>query len=241
MRSVYDYDSGRSLLRHIEPSFPNRNFLVSFLGEIAQPAHTYNAMGNANEVGVVIGETTHGGLAELTSKTDGYIMDYGSLIYTTLQRASTAREAIALVDALTAEYGYFSSAEGFSITDGHEMWLMEVIGKGSFGKGLVWVAKKVPDGYITAHANQGRITTFLPCDDPSTCLMAADTVSFAIERGYFQGAPDDTSFSFSDTYDPLTASGARFCEARVCTFSVKSRTQANLIRSSTLTTRRAST
>ena len=92
---------------------------------------------------------------------------------------------------------------------------MELIGKGSYERGILWVALRVPDGHVHAHANQARITTFLPCDDESTCMMAPDVVSFAIARGYWRGAADDPTFSFSDTYDPLTFSGARFCEARV--------------------------
>uniref|UniRef100_A0A7S2N574 Dipeptidase n=1 Tax=Haptolina brevifila TaxID=156173 RepID=A0A7S2N574_9EUKA len=104
--------------------------------------------------------------------------------------------------------------EGFSIADATETWYMEMIGKGKWGKGVVWVALRVPDGYISAHANQARITTFLPCN-PSDCMAAPDVVSFAIERGYFKGAKDDPNFSFSDTYDPVTFEGARFCEARV--------------------------
>lgn len=114
-----------------------------------------------------------------------------------------------------SEYGWSSSGEIFSITDGNELWLMEVIGKGDIEPGLVWVALKVPDGYFTAHANQARITTFLPCNDSNVCLMSNDVVTFAIQQGYFDGEPTDPTFSFSDTYDPVTTSGARFCEARV--------------------------
>jgi len=171
-------------------------------------------MASANEMGVVISETTSGGLTELSSK-EGNIMDYGSLITTTLQRAATAREAISIMANLTSTYGYASSGEIFSITDGDELWLLEVFGKGTVELGMVWVALRVPDGYITAHANQARITTFLPCDDPDTCLMSSDAVTFAIDQGYYNGEPNDPSFSFSDTYDPVTTSGARFCEARV--------------------------
>ena len=109
--------------------------------------------------------------------------------------------------------GYASTMEGFSISDGIEAWYMELIGKGRHGKGLVWVALRVPDGYFTANANQARITQFLPCDDPSQCRAAPDAISFAARHGYFNGSAAD--FSFSDVYDPLTPEGARFCEARV--------------------------
>ena len=196
MRPVWDYDTGIKL------------------GEIPQPNITYNVMGNSNEHGLVIAETTYGGISELSTK-DGTIMDYGSLIYTTLQRSKSAREAIKVIDDLTSKYGYASSAEGFSISDGEEVWLMELIGKGTYGIGIVWVALRVPDGYITAHANQGRITTFLPCDDADNCMMSDDVVTFAQDRGYWDGDADDPTFSFSDTYDPVTPTGARFCEARV--------------------------
>mmetsp|Transcript_27453 Transcript_27453/g.80438 ORF Transcript_27453/g.80438 Transcript_27453/m.80438 type:complete len:498 (+) Transcript_27453:50-1543(+) len=183
-------------------------------GVIAQPKHTFNTVSHANEKGVVIAETTHGGIANL-SRGNGTILDYGSLIVTTLQRASTAREAISTIVQLANTYGYASSMEGFSISDGSECWYMELIGKGDFGKGLLWVALRVPDGYFTANANQARITTFLPCDDPDWCLAAPDVVTFAIEHKLWRGAPTDRSFSFSDVYDPVTPTGARFCEARV--------------------------
>jgi len=132
-----------------------------------------------------------------------------------LQRAATAREAILTIADLANTYGYASSMEGFSITDGEEVWYMELIGKGDYSPGIVWVAKRVPDGYITAHANQARITTYLPCDDPNWCMAAPDAVTFAIEHGLYSGSEDDVSFSFSDIYDPPTPSGARSCEARV--------------------------
>ena len=141
MREVFDFDTGVKL------------------GEIPQPAQTYNVMANANEYGVTIGETTHGGLTELTLK-EPNIMDYGSLILTTLQRSKTAREAVACMANLTSLYGYASSGEGFSITDGQESWYMEVIGKGAFGTGMVWVALRVPDGYVVANANQGGIAAY---------------------------------------------------------------------------------
>eukprot|EP01052_Picozoa_sp_SAG31_P021881 SAG31_NODE_1714_length_7462_cov_29.616596_1_plen_341_part_00 len=188
------------------------------LGSLPQPAHTYNVMAHANDQGLVIGETTHGGLRELSKHSatgNKYVLDYGSLIHITLQRAATAREAVTTIANLTAEYGYATEMEGFSIADGDEVWYMELIGKGEFGTGIVWVALRVPDGYVTAHANQARITTFLPCADASSCMMAPDAVTFAIEHGYYDGDPHDAAFSFSDTYDPVTPTGARFCEARV--------------------------
>jgi dipeptidase len=190
-----------------------------YLGSIPQPPHTNGVMAHANDRGLVIGETTHGGLRELSQHSeDGntdYILDYGSLIHITLQRAATAREAIHTIANLTEQYGYATSMEGFSIADGSEAWYMELIGKGKHGQGIVWVALRVPDGYITAHANQARITTFLPCDDPDQCMAAPDAVSFAISIGAYNGSETDARFSFSDTYDPVTPTGARFCEARV--------------------------
>ena len=154
-----------------------------YLGSIPQPARTFNVIGHVNEAGLAIGETTHGGLHSLSqhSASNSYIMDYGSLIQTTLQRAATAREAIHVIDRLTTKYGYATEMEGFSIADGTETWYMELIGKGVHGTGIVWVALRVPDGYVTAHANQARITTFLPCDDATTCMASPDAVTFAIE------------------------------------------------------------
>lgn len=170
---------------------------------------TFNTISHANEYGVVIGETTHGGIASLAG---AGILDYGSLIVTTLQRSKSAREAIDVIEELTSSYGYGSTGEGFSITDGEESWYMELIGKGNKSKGIVYVALKVPEGHFVANANQARIREFLPCDDPNTCRMSKDVVSFAKEYGLWN---DTTAFSFSDVYDPVTPSGARFCEARV--------------------------
>jgi dipeptidase len=173
-------------------------------------------MGGANELGVVIAESTMGGISELEAGNENKILDYGSLITATLQRATSARDAIAIMDNLTATYGYSSSMEGFSITDGTEAWHMEAIGRGSWGKGIIYVAMRVPEGYIAAHANQARITQFLEaCKDPEWCLASPDVVQFAIDRGYYDGSVDDLSFSFSDVYDAVTINGARFCEARV--------------------------
>ena len=194
--AIYDWDSGH------------------YLGKIAQVAETNTTVGNANEYGLAIGETTYGGFAALQTQTKG-IMDYGSLIYTTLQRAKTAREAIKTMGALVAEYGYASEGESFSIADKNEVWVMEMIGKGEYELGAVWVAVRVPDGHITAHANQARIRQF-PLNDPDNCMYAADVISFAKAHGFYDG-PDE-EFSFSDTYGPVNFEGARMCEMRVWSF-----------------------
>lgn len=180
---------------------------------------TYNVVGNGNEHGLVIGESTFGGVPQLAQQA-GAIMDYGSLIYVTLQRSKTAREAISTMSRLMDTYGYASEGESFSIADASgDVWIMEVIGRGDkYGtKGAVWVARKVPDGYITAHANQARITTF-PRDDPDNCLYADDVVDVAIFYGLYSPDDDPDLFSFSDTYDPVAFSGARFSDARVWSF-----------------------
>ncbi|MHC1706525.1 MAG: dipeptidase [Bacteroidales bacterium] len=193
LRDVYDWDSGK------------------FLGRIKQVRHTYNVVGNMNEHQVSIGETTYGGREELHHQPDA-IMDYGSLMYIALERARTAREAIKIMTDLVAEYGYFSEGESFSIGDANEVWIMEMIGKGKEEKGAVWVARRVPDGYVCAHANQARIQTF-PLNDPENCLYSSDVISFAKKMGWFNGA--DKDFSFSDIYAPVDFGGARFCDARV--------------------------
>ena len=203
---VYEWDTGK------------------FMGKIKQAPQTYNVVGNMNEHQVAIGETTFGGREELVD-TAG-IMDYGSLIYIALQRSKTAREAIQVITSLMAEYGYYSSGESFSISDPNEVWIMEMVGKGKpvivkdkkgktsvkYNKGAVWVAMRIPDGYISGHANHARITTF-PLNDPENCLYSPDVITFAREKGFFNG--EDKDFSFSDTYAPVDFGGARFCEARV--------------------------
>lgn len=188
---VYDWDSGK------------------YLGEIEQVQHTYKTIGNMNEHQLIIAETTFGGRHGLNNP--DAIMDYGSLIYITLQRARTAREAIRLMDELTQKYGYFSEGESFSIADKEEAWIMEMVGKGA-EKGSVWVARRIPDGYISGHANQSRITTF-PLNDPENCLYSKDVISFARKMGWFDGK--DEEFSFRDAYCPLDFGGLRGCEARV--------------------------
>ena len=178
------------------------------LGDIAQVARTWQTVGNMNQRQLIIGETTWGGREEQVNA-DG-IMDYGSLIYVTLQRATTAREAIQTIVDLANTYGYPSEGETFSIADPKEAWVMDLVGKGA-QKGIVWVARRVPDGYICAHANQARITRF-PQDDPDNCLFAPDVISFAREMGWYEG--EDADFSFRDVYNPLDFGGARACDAR---------------------------
>ena len=192
---VYEWDTGK------------------YMGDIAQAEKTYATVGNMNEHSLIIAETTYGGRSEL-DRPNG-TMDYGSLIYIALQRAKTAREAIGVIADLAAEYGYASSGESFSIADRSEAWIMELISKGEYGKGIVWVARRIPDGYVSAHANQSRITTF-PQNDPENCLFSPDVISFARERGYFDGKDED--FSFCDAYAPLDFGAMRGCEARVWAF-----------------------
>jgi dipeptidase len=180
-----------------------------FLGQIKQVPKTYAVVGNMNEHQLTIGETTFGGRPELTNPKG--VVDYGSLMYIALQRAKTAREAIHVMTGLMAEYGYYSSGESFSIADPNEVWLFEFIGKGPGVKGALWVARKVPDGYITGHANGPRIRQF-PLNDPDT-LYAPDVITFAREKGWFTG--NDADFSFADVYGALDFGASRFCDARV--------------------------
>lgn len=189
-----------------------------YLGDIAQIPQTYTAIGNMNEHSVIITETTWGGLPQLEDP-NGKI-DYGSLIYITLQRAKTAREAIATIVELANTYGYASSGESFSIADASEAWIMELIGKGDSTndpsrKGIVWVAYRIPDGCISAHANQARITK-INFNDPENCLYAEDVISFARKNDLYNGS--DKDFSFCDTYAPADFGAMRGCEARVWSF-----------------------
>lgn len=183
------------------------------LGRIPQVRETYNVVGNMNEHQLTIAETTFGGREELQDTTG--IMDYGSLIYVTLQRAKTAREAIKVMTNLVKEYGYYSSGESFSIADPNEIWIMEMIGKGPRNKGAVWVAVRIPDDCVASHANQARIRKF-PLNDRDNCLYSPDVISFAREKGYFNGLNKD--FSFAEAYAPLDFGALRFCEARVWSF-----------------------
>lgn len=209
------------------------------LAKIPNPPSTYSVVGFINEKQVAIGETTYGGRSELRDTTG--MTDYAGLMFLALQRSATAREAIQVIGQMVEEYGYYSDGESFSIADAREVWIMEIIGKGTdwqfdkkrkeyfnANKGAVWVAVRIPDGYISAHANHARITSF-PLEDGVTSIScrswdklnnpdvgviyAHDVISFAREKGYFDGA--DAEFSFSDVYAPVDFGAARFCEARV--------------------------
>lgn len=195
MRKVFDWDTGR------------------YLGEIPQPAHTYSRIGHINENGVAMAESTWGGRHELIDTTG--IIDYGSLIYITLERARTAREAVNIMTSLVNDYGYASEGESFSIADPNEAWIVEMIGKGPGRKGAVWVARRIPDGYISGHANNPRIHKF-PLNEPETTLYSPDVISFAREMGYFDG-PDE-EFSFSKAYMVYDYMALRGCDARVWSF-----------------------
>jgi dipeptidase len=191
-----------------------------YLGQIPQVTETYNVIGNMNEHQVVIGESTWGGVESLYDAQG--VVDYGSLMYIALQRAKTAREAIGVITTLANEYGYASTGESISIADKNEVWFLEIIGKApkmvdgkNVNKGAVWVAIRIPDGYISGHANQARITTF-PKNDPENCLYAADVITHAREQGLYTG--DDNSFSFADTYGPADGATVRGCDARVWSF-----------------------
>lgn len=183
------------------------------LGRIPQARRTYSVIGNMNEHQVAITESTFGGRPELVDTTG--IMDYGSLIYIALQRSKTAREAIQVMTGLVAGHGYCSSGESFSIADKDEAWIMEMVGKGPGRKGAVWAAIRIPDDCIAAHANQSRIRQ-IPFDDKENCLYSPDVVSFAREKGYFDGKDGD--FSFAEAYCPYDFSALRVCEARVWAF-----------------------
>lgn len=190
---IYEWDTGK------------------YLGKIKQVSHTYKVIGNMNEHQVAIGETTYGGREELW-KPNG-IIDYGSMMYIALQRAKTAKEAIQVMTELVAQYGYASEGESLSVSDPNEAWIFEIIGKGEKEKGAVWAARKVPDGYICAHANQARIRE-VPLKDKDNCMYAPDLFSFAEKMGYWD-SKSGKEFSFADAYCPLTPEGLFLCEGRV--------------------------
>lgn len=195
MRDVYDWDTG------------------VFLGRIPEARVTYNVMGNINEHQVAIAETTFGGRPELVDTTG--IIDYGSLMYIALQRSRTAREAIDVMTSLVQEYGYYSSGESFSIADPNEVWILELIGKGGKEKGAVWVAVRIPDDCISAHANQARIRKF-DMKDKENVRYSKDVVKFARKMGYYNGL--DADFDFAAAYCPADFGGLRYCDARAWSF-----------------------
>ena len=182
-------------------------------GEIPEAPETYNVIGNINEYQVTIGETTYGGREEMVDSTG--ILDYGSLIYIALQRSKTAREAISVMTTLAETYGYNSEGETFTICDPNEAWIMEMMGKGPGSKGVVWVAMRIPDNAICAHANQSRIGKF-NMKDKKNVIYSKDVVKFARSKGWFDGK--DTDFSWKDTYAKPDFGGRRFCDARVWAF-----------------------
>ena len=191
MRKIYDWDTNK------------------YHGEIPEAAQTYSVIGNINEWQVTIGETTYGGREEMVDSTG--IMDYGSLIYVALQRSKTAREAIKVMTTLANTYGYNSEGETFTICDPNEAWIMEMMGKGAGSKGAVWVALRIPDDAVCAHANQSRIGKF-NMKDKKNVMYAKDVVSFARSKGWFQGK--DADFSWKMAYAKPDFSGRRFCDAR---------------------------
>lgn len=191
MRKIFDWDSNK------------------YHGEIPEAAETYNVIGNINEWQVTIGETTYGGREEMVDSTG--IMDYGSLIYVALQRSKSAREAIKVMTTLANTYGYNSGGETFTICDPNEAWIMEMMGKGAGSKGAVWVALRIPDDAICAHANQSRIGKF-NMKDKKNVMYAKDVVSFARSKGWFKGM--DADFSWKMAYAKPDFSGRRFCDAR---------------------------
>lgn len=195
MRQIYDWDSG------------------VYHGEIEEAPVTYNVIGNINEFQLSIGETTYGGREEMVDSTG--ILDYGSLIYVTLQRAKTAREAISVMTSLVEKYGYNSEGETFSICDPNEAWIMEMQGTGAGSKGVVWVAMRIPDNAICAHANQSRIGKF-NMKDKKNVLYSKNVISYARKMGWFNGK--DSEFSWKNTYAFPDFSGRRFCDARVWSF-----------------------
>lgn len=195
MRKIFDWDTGE------------------YHGEIPEAHVTYNVIGNINEFQLSIGETTYGGREEMIDTTG--ILDYGSLIYVTLQRAKTAREAISVMTSLVEKYGYCSSGETFSICDPNEAWIMEMMGTGPGSKGVVWVAMRIPDDAICAHANQSRIGKF-DMRDKKNVVCSKNVISYARKMGWFTGK--DADFSWKNTYARPDFSGRRFCDARVWSF-----------------------
>ena len=199
MRQVFDWDTNK------------------YLGEIAEAEETYNVIGNINEWQVTIGETTFGGREEMVDTTG--IIDYGSLIYITLQRAKTARQAIDIMTSLVEQYGYCSEGETFTICDPNEAWIMEMMGCASDRKvekgRTVWVALRIPDDMICGHANQSRITKF-NMKDKENVRYSKNVVSYARKMGWYTGKDED--FSYNAAYAAPDFTGRRICDARVWSF-----------------------
>ena len=209
---------------HSPDEFIKVNNYFGKIGKVKQVPHTYAVVGWMNEYQLSIAETTFDGRPELQNK-EG-LLHYWTLINLTLERAKTAREAIKVIKELTDEYGYASTGESFSIADPNEVWIMDIIGPGKGGKGAIWVARKIPDGYISAHANMSRIGEF-PLDSPKVCLYSKNVISFAIEKGYYDpnsGKP----FRFNEVYDPATPKKLRYCAARVWSIFRRSAPSLNL-------------
>jgi len=195
MRQIYDWDTNK------------------YMGEIPEAAETYNVVGNINEWQLTIGETTFGGRHELLDTTA--IIDYGSLIYITLQRSKNAREAIGVMTSLVEKYGFASEGETFTICDPNEAWIMEMVGKGTGAKSAAWIAVRIPDDAICAHANQSRIRK-VNLKDKQNVIISKDCIKFARQKGWFSGK--DADFSFCDAFGPADFEGRRYCEARVWSF-----------------------
>jgi len=218
---TYSADSGGSLAHffHLPAADHEAGALVQPLNweqrysgtQVRQVAHTHRVLNLMNEHQLTLGETTYGGREELHNTEEG--LNYAELMSLTLQRFTTAREAVLGMAALMEEYGYGDEGETFSVADPDEVWMMDVIGKGPDRKGAVWVACRVPDGHITVHANQPRISTF-PLDDPDDWLYAPDVIDFAVEKGYYDPEAGDP-FSFKHVYDPTSPYALRVCAGRV--------------------------
>lgn len=182
-------------------------------GKIPEAPETYNVIGNMNEYQVTIAETTYGGREDMVDPTG--LIDYGSLIYIALQRSKNAREAIKVMTTLAQTYGFCSEGETFTICDPNEAWIMEMQGKGPGSKSVVWVAQRIPDNAICAHANQSRIGKF-NMNDKHNVMYAKDVIKFARAKGWFTG--NDKDFSWKQVYATPNFEGRRFCDARVWAF-----------------------
>ena len=180
-------------------------------GTIPQVAHTYAVTGLMNEHQLSIVETTFDGRLELQNENS--VLHYWNLMQIALRRARTAREAVLVMTSLVEEFGYRSTGESFSIADPDEVWILEMIGCGAEETGAVWVARRLPEGTISAHANMARIGTF-PLNDPENCLYSRNVIPLAVERGYYDPASGEP-FNFREAYDPADAQKKRYTATRV--------------------------